>query len=104
MMKVPMVPPSTGLVPGAMVILGVVLRRTETLLLPPPFPVTKSDLPSPLKSPTVTEKRLIPATKLVGVPKLPVPVPTSTETLLLELFAVTKSDLPSLLKSPTVTK
>ncbi len=103
MIKVPMVPPSTGLVPGAMVIFGVVLRMTETLLLLM-FAVAKSDLPSPLKSPTVTGVGRFPTEKLVAVPKLPVPVPNSTETLLLDKFAVAKSDLPSPLKSPTVTE
>ncbi len=68
---------------------------------PKPVPsVAKSDLPSPLKSPTATERGLLPTVKLVAGAKLPVPVPNSTETLLLLPFATAKSDLPSPLKSP----
>ncbi len=61
-------------------------------------------MPSPLKSPTVRENGLFPKVKLVAVPKLPVPVPNSTETLLPSRFATAKSNLPSPLKSPTVTE
>ncbi len=78
-------------------------NSTETLLLFK-FATAKSDLPSPLKSPTVTEKGRLPTEKSVAVPKLPVPVPNSTETVLLKSFATAKSDLPSPLKSPTVTE
>ncbi len=78
-------------------------NRTETLLLFQ-FATAKSNLPSPLKSPTITEWGLLPTEKLVAVPKLPVPVPNSTETLLLFQFATAKSNLPSPLKSPTVTE
>ncbi len=39
-----------------------------------PFATAKSDLPSPLKSPTVTERGLLPTEKLVAGPKLPVPM------------------------------
>ncbi len=85
------------------VAVGSALRRTETLL-PPWFATAKSDLPSLLKSPTVTELGKLPTEKLVAVPKLPVPVPNSTDTLPPLKFATAKSDLPSPLKSPTVTE
>src|SRR5262245_62409109 len=74
-------------------------------LLEPALAVARSRLPSLLKSPTATEKGLVPAPKLVAVPKPPVPLPNRMDTLLelgLEL-AVARSRLPSLLKSPTAT-
>ncbi len=101
MVKVPSVTPSVGLVPGVMVILGVVFNSTETSLLPL-LTAAKSSLPSPLKSPTVTELGLLPTEKSVAVPKPPVPLPSSTETVL--PLATAKSSLPSPLKSPTVTE
>ena len=73
------------------------------MLLPTRLVAAKSSLPSPLKSPTVTELGLVPTAKSVLVPKPPDPFPSSTDTLLLSSFAVAKSSLPSPLKSPTVT-
>src|SRR5438876_885302 len=43
------------------------------------FATARSCLPSPLKSPTATELGCEPSTKLVAAPKLPVPVPSSTD-------------------------
>jgi hypothetical protein len=53
-----------------------------------------------LKSPVVTERGKAPTAKLLAGAKPPLPLPKSTETLLLEVFAVAKSSIPSPLKSP----
>ncbi|BAZ33248.1 hypothetical protein NIES4074_57580 [Cylindrospermum sp. NIES-4074] len=86
------------------VALGLAFNSTETVSSPA-FATAKSDLPSPLKSPTVTELGLDPTPMGVAASK-PVlsALRSSTETLLLPLFATAKSDLPSPLKSPTVTE
>ena len=41
-----------------------------------------SGLPSLLKSPTATAEGSVPTAKVVAAPKLPVPVPSSTDTVL----------------------
>src|SRR5450432_3706005 len=65
-----------------------------------------SCLPSPLKSPTATEKGLLPAPKLVAGLKLPAPSPSKIETVveLTRASATAMSCLPSPLKSPTATE
>ena len=64
--------------------------------------VARSCLPSPLKSPTATERGLLPAPKLVGALKLPAPSPNKIDTLFPAPTA--RSCLPSPLKSPTATE
>ena len=44
-----------------------------------------------------------PATKSVLAPKVPSPLPSSTETVLVSKFAVARSGLPSPFRSPTAT-
>ena len=66
--------------------------------------MARSCLPSPLKSPTATEKGLVPAPKLVAAPKLPVPSPNKIDTLFEFSLATARSCLPSPLKSPTATE
>ena len=56
-------------------------NNTETLLSSP-FATAKSNLPSPLKSPTVTERGLLPTEKLVGVPKAISTVTTCPSTVI----------------------
>src|SRR5437667_262180 len=82
-----------------------VFRRTDTLL-EVWLAVARSGLPSRLKSPTATEYGSVPAVKLVAAPKLPVPLPSSTDTLLAlkPTLDVARSGLPSRLKSPTATE
>ncbi|BAZ33246.1 hypothetical protein NIES4074_57560 [Cylindrospermum sp. NIES-4074] len=83
MVNVPVVPPSTGVMPEVIVTFGVLFSSTVTLssLM---FATAKSDLPSPLKSPTVTDSGSSPTPKLVGASK-PVlsALRSSTETSLL---------------------
>ena len=59
---------------------------------------------SPLKSPTATEIGVVPAAKLVAVPKEPVPLPKSIEMLLESELATARSNIVSPLKSPTATE
>ncbi len=89
------------------VTLGVVLSRMETVLLPR-FATAKSGLPSPLKSPMLTETGLLPVGKSTLVAKVgvvaTVVVLSRMETVLLLKFATAKSGLPSPLKSPMLTE
>src|SRR2546427_12897714 len=64
----------------------------------------RSCLPSPLKSPTATEKGLVPAPKLAAALKLPAPSPKKIDTLAELKLATARSCLPSPLKSPTATE
>ena len=66
--------------------------------------VTRSCLPSPLKSPTWTEKAAPPMSKSVRALKLPAPSPKKIDTLLDPPLATARSCLPSPLKSPTATE
>src|SRR6266480_3035703 len=63
----------------------------------------RSSLPSPLKSPTVTEVGRDPTAKVRPAGKVPSPLPSSTATLLEPSLATTRSGTPSPLKSPTAT-
>jgi hypothetical protein len=64
--------------------------------------VTRSSLPSPLKSPTAKEEeRNCPGEGTVR--KVPSPLPSSTPRLELKGLVTARSSLPSLLKSPTAT-
>ena len=66
----------------------------------------RSWLPSPVKSPTATEREPLPVPKLVGALKFPAPSPNKIDTSLgsLQVLATARSCLPSLLKSPTATE
>ena len=69
------------------------------------FAVAKSGLPSPLKSPILTEKGLAPVGKSTLVAKVGVVAKVAVvlsriEAVLLVPFATAKSGLPSPLKSP----
>src|SRR5439155_22830255 len=81
--------------------------RTETLL---EFilATARSCVPSPLRSPTVTERgplqQPLPSEKFVSARKVPSPLPSSTETLAESKLATARSCTPSPLKSPTVTE
>ncbi len=72
-------------------------------MLAPLFAVTTSSLPSPLTSPTATDHGAVPVAKSVLAPKPPVPLPSSTLTVLSLTFDVARSSLPSPLTSPTAT-
>jgi hypothetical protein len=67
-----------------------------------PPAITKSTLPSALKSPVFTDLGELPTRKSICLVIPPRPSPKDTVTLLIFIFAVTKSTLPSLLKSPTL--
>src|SRR5262249_37286886 len=76
------------------------LNRIDTSF-EPEFATARSGQPSPLKSPTTTERGKLSATYLKGVvPKEPSSLPNSTLTLLLSVFATARSRMPSPLKSP----
>src|SRR2546426_10811680 len=68
------------------------------------FVTAKSCFPSPLKSPTATEKGEVPTAKFVAAPNDPVPSPSSMDTLLETELTTTRSCFPSPLKSPTATE
>src|SRR5207245_2805946 len=78
-------------------------NRTDTLL-ESALAVTRSGLPSLLKSPTASEPGLVPTPKLVAAPKPPVPLPSRMDMLLELKLATARSGLPSLSKSPTPTE
>src|ERR1043166_4043948 len=77
--------------------------RTDTSL-EALFATARSCTPSPLKSPTATEKGFDPTVKFDGGPKLPVPVPMRTDTLFVLKLGTARSCTPSPLKSPTATE
>src|SRR5437870_1055082 len=88
--------------PGA-----VVLSSTDTMpeLL---FATARSNLPSPFRSPTVTNTGLLPALKSCLATKLGVAAPgtvalSSTDTVPEIKFMTARSDLPSPFRSPSVT-
>ena len=91
------------------VTLGVVLSRTETLLLVlEKFATAKSGRPSPLMSPILPDQGRLPVVKSTLVAKVGVLAPvvvvlSRMEALLLLMFAVAKSGFPSPLKSPMLT-
>src|SRR5262249_7878868 len=66
----------------------------------PALATARSRWPSPLKSPTATDRGPCPAGKLRAVWKLPSPLPRSTLTLSLPKLATTRSSRPSPLTSP----
>src|ERR1700730_18266531 len=70
----------------------------------PALPVARSCLPSPLKSPTATEKGTLPTPKFVAALKFPAPSPNRIETLFEPRLTTARSWLPSPLKSLTTTK
>jgi hypothetical protein len=86
---------------------GVVLSRME-VFSPQTFAVARSGLPSPLKSPMLTELGPLPTLNLTWVAKDGVLAPVavvlrSMEAVLSPIpFTVTKSGFPSPLKSPTL--
>ena len=98
----------SGVVAVTAVTLGVVLSRMEAVLLSL-FAVAKSGLPSPLKSPMLTDLGLVPVAKgtwvaKVGVVALVAVVLSRMEAVLLTSFATAKSGFPSKLKSPMLTE
>jgi len=104
----PVVKSTLGAKVGVVAPVVVVLSRMEALS-PPKFATAKSGLPSPLKSPMLTEKGLLPVVKSTLVAKVGVVAPvvvvlSRMEALLLYRFAVAKSGLPSPLKSPMLTE
>ncbi len=93
---------------GVVAPVGVVLNRMEALVLFL-FATAKSGLPSPLKSPMLTEMGRLPVVKStlvakVGVVALVAVVLSRMEALLLLRFATAKSGFPSPLKSPMLTE
>src|SRR5438552_1304091 len=86
---------------GLSVIVGQHYRRRTDTLFEVRLAVARSCLPSPLKSPTATEKGPKPAPKLVAALKLPAPSPNKIDTLFGVKLATARSCLPSPLKSPT---
>src|SRR5262245_16489512 len=81
-----------------------VFRSTPTVLPPA---TARSDLPSPLKSPTATEFAAVLPVEKVGifvVGNVPFPVLNNTPTVVLLELATARSGLPSPLKSPTATE
>src|SRR5947207_8469217 len=80
----------------------------EIIGTPNPLATTRSDLPSPLKSPTATDLARYPTRLLLPLWKLPSPLPNNTQTLpgrgvggpVVPTVVTTKSALPSSLKSP----
>src|SRR5207249_116274 len=88
--------------PGA-----VVLSSTDTVL-EPLFATARSSLPSPFRSPAVTDTGLTLVSKSCLAAKLGVTAPgavvlSSTETVLETSFATARSSLPSPFRLPTVT-
>src|SRR5207244_1962939 len=65
----------------------------------PIFSVTKSTLPSPLKSPLANEYGLMPTATVVCGLNMPSPLPSKIDTVLSTSFASARSILPSPLKS-----
>ena len=93
---------------GVVAPLAVVFSRMETVLLLV-FATAKSGLPSPLKSPMLTNWGALPVVKSTLVAKVGVVAPLAVvlsrmEAVLLPLFAVAKSGLPSPLRSPMLTE
>ena len=89
--------------PGA-----VVLSSTETVL-PPAFATTRSGLPSPLRSPTVTEYGIRPVAKVLlggkaGRGRARRGGVEQHRDGVAAMFATTRSGLPSPFRSPTVTE
>ena len=84
--------------PGVILPLLEVLRKTETLPVVP-FATARSGLPSPSRSPMAIERGAVPVVKSTLAAKLTVPllevVLRSTETVLGPKFATARSDLPS---------
>ena len=85
---------------------SVVLSNTATVL-ELKFTMAKSNLPSPLRSPTATDRGPSPVTKSCLTAKLEVAAPgvvvlSSTDTVAIK-FATTRSSFPSPLKSPIAT-
>src|SRR3954470_13624032 len=81
---------------GVLVTVGVAVSDAQALsridtLFTLGLAATRSCLPSPLKSATATDIGLLPTAKLVGAPKEPVPVPSSTNMLLEPELAVARS-------------
>jgi len=107
--NVPLVGPvSVGVVPTAMLTLGVVLMRMEVVLLKE-FAVATSGFPSPLKSPMLTDLGLVPVGKSTVGAKVGVVAPVGVvlrrmEVVSLPWFAVATSGEPSPLKSPMLTE
>ena len=62
-------------------LLGVQLLINTEAFLERRFAVTRSSLPSRLKSPAATDTGLLPTPKSVFGPKLPIPSPNSAETV-----------------------
>ena len=84
---------SVGVLVGVFVGVDAAAQLLVRIETSPPLrlPAAKSCLPSPLKSPTATEKGWLPATKFAGGLKLPVPLPNKTERLNAEKLAVERS-------------
>src|SRR3954469_13876647 len=78
-----------------------VFCSTDRLPGEPGLEVTKSGLPSWLKSATATDSGPAPTPKLVAAPKLPVPLPSRIDKLAELRLATVRSGIPSRLKSPT---
>src|SRR5439155_1308332 len=86
---------------------AVVLSSTD-IVLELKFATARSSLPSPFRSPTVTDSGLIPVPNSSLAAKLGVAAPgavvlSSTDTVLQLKFATARSSLPSPFRSPTVT-
>src|SRR2546426_491253 len=86
---------------------AVVLSSTDTVA-ELPFATARSSLPSPFRSPTVTDRGKAPVAKSCLAAKLGVAAPgavvlSSTDTVLAAKFATARSSLPSTFTSPTVT-
>ena len=98
------VPTANGL-PAAGVNPPVPSPKRIVTVLSPKLAVTRSRLPSLLKSPTATDCGFAPTAK--GLPAAavnpPIPSPRRSVTLL-PVLAVTRSGIPSPLKSPTATE
>jgi len=91
---------------GVVALVAVVLSRMEALLSPR-FVTAKSGLPSPLKSPMLTDSELVPVVKSTLVAKVGVVAPvvlSRMETVLLSKFVTARSGFPSPLMSPMLTK
>ena len=107
--NVPLVGPvSVGVVPAAMLTLGVVLRRMEMVRLLM-FAVATSGEPSPLKSPMLSEVGKVPVVKSTWRAKVGVVTPVGVvlmrmEVVLLRKFATATSGYPSPLMSPMLTE
>ena len=91
---------------GVVALVAVVLSRIETVLSPQ-FATAKSGLPSPLRSPMLTDSDLLPVVKStlgakVGVVALVAVVLSRMEALKMR-FAIAKSGFPSPLMSAMLT-